>query len=85
MGYNPMLLYFAAQIVEFWPLGAFSVGPCAPLTYPHQCGMLVVEAVVLPYLLALQDAVGSSHVYFLIPALEAAVSLSLVPRIRAWY
>lgn len=72
MGYNPMLLYFAAQIVEFWPLGAFSVGPCAPLTYPHQCGMLVVEAVVLPYLLA-QDAPGSSC-RFPVSNLELAIS-----------
>ena len=72
MGYNPMLLYFAAQVVAFWPLGAFSVGPCAPLTYPHQCGMVVVGAVALPYLLV-QDAPGSSS-RFPILNLELAIS-----------
>ena len=63
------------------------------LTHSYQCVLfgelfffcLFFFSVGLPYLLALQDAVGSSHVYFLIPALEAAVSPSLVPRIRAWY
>ena len=63
---------FCSTCSEFVCWGAFSVGPCAPLTYPHQCGMLVVEAVVLPYLLA-QDAPGSSC-RFPVSNLELAIS-----------
>ena len=70
------LFILLLKLFQFRPLGALSVGACAPLTYPHQCGVLVVVAVVfgaLPYFLALQDALGSSHI-FLVPVLESADS-----------
>lgn len=25
------------KLFQLWPLGALSVGSCAPLTYPHHC------------------------------------------------
>lgn len=54
---NPVLLYLfcAAQTVQVLAFGSSFSGSCAPLTYPHQCGIVVVALVVgvLPYFLAL--------------------------------
>lgn len=45
--YNPVLLYFVAQIFHLWPLTALLGGSCVLLTYSHQCGGFFVVVALL--------------------------------------
>ena len=60
--------------IHIWPLRAFSGWPCVPLTCPILYGFLSFFFFwALPFLLACQDAPGSSCI-FAAPALESVIS-----------
>lgn len=37
LGFNPIPVYFVAQIFQIWLLGLFSVVSCVPLMNPYYC------------------------------------------------
>lgn len=76
LGYNPILHYFAAQIVPSWVLGrAFSRFLCPLVTYLHHCGFffLIFFFEHLIFLSGTMNAPGSLCI-FVAPALESTIS-----------
>lgn len=62
-GYSSIQLYSVAQIVLVWPLGAISFGSYIPLTYPHHCVFVREREREFPYVVTLQDILGSSYIF----------------------
>lgn len=79
LGYDLILLYLLLKLFQIWLLGTLSVGSCDSLIYPYWCVgffylLIWLFFLVLPYFLALQDAPGSSCIFFT-AVLELDISL----------
>lgn len=86
----PWVLIFYYFIVllklsQLWPVGAFWVGSCVPLSYSHHGGFFPFLA--LPYFLALQDGLSAPSNAVMGPAIaprSPGPSLEMGSETRVW-
>lgn len=80
LGFNPVLLYFVAQIITTLASGCTLMRLLCPVDIPHQYVWPLAYLLCFStfwYFLVLHDAPGSSYI-FAVPVLESAVSLRIL-------